>query len=718
MTAPGTEQAGPDGPGPVSGNRSERRVVSARLLAGLFVASLFILSGLSSFNDWNAEKAKAENLARAVAHGAAEQIGGSLRTIDLLIQYVGQAVAAEGRPPSEGMPEGLQVQSLAFPEMRAIILADEHGHGWRHDEAKPVSLAERDYFRVQRFIHARNQVVIDGPLLSGPGDSPEIVVARPILDPAGGFRGVAAAALDPGFFADPLTAADVELRASALLTNINGVVFNAFPDAGGLGRILPAGMSPWQSGAEVGTFRTDAFANGAEHIGAFHMVRNYPLAVTVLIPVDGVRATWWRSARVSLLIQIGIGVMMLWLATLFDRGQEQRLRDLAAKSAAERASEMKSRFLAVASHDLRQPVQALALYFNIFRKRPEVDAGEEVVGRMGECIGSLSRLLDSLLDISKLEAGSVTPTLQAVPLRPLMERLWADFSPVAELSGISLSVVPTSARVVSDAILLERILQNLLSNAIRYGRPGGKVLMGCRRGRWQLTLQVLDNGIGIRPEHLGKVFEEFYRGPQAVPGERGLGLGLPIVRRLAALLGHNLGVASEHGRGSLFDLRIRLAGDEGDTEHAAEEAGPAPDPRAIGGRTILVIDDDARLRDSLRLQLEDWGVRVAVAASQADGATLVDHGLRPDLLLVDYRLGENRTGLEAADAIRRMLGQPVPTVLLTGETTPAELHAATQWTGRVLHKPVSPDTLLKALVEELSAPGTGIGTGTGTGKRS
>ncbi|MBF0563284.1 MAG: response regulator, partial [Alphaproteobacteria bacterium] len=424
-----------------------------------------------------------------------------------------------------------------------------------------------------------------------------------------------------------------------------------------------------------------------------------------------------------------IGAVMLWLAVLFDRGHEQRLRDVAAKTAAERTSELKSRFLAVASHDLRQPVQALALYFNVLRKRTEDSGGDGLedavrledtalkdsgglVARMGECIASLSGLLDSLLDISKLEAGSITAIPRPVMLAPLMERLWADFAPIAEVAGISLSVVPSAVCVMSDDILLERILRNLLSNAIRYGRRDGKVLMGCRRRGDTVVLQVIDDGIGISQENLGKVFEEFFRGPQPVHGvshssgqiERGLGLGLSIVKRLASLLGHGIAVTSYPGLGSRFELRLRRLDRTtaiGCGQALPVETAPILDPAALAGRVVLVVDDDSRLRHSLQMQLEDWGLTVITAVSAEAALEALRTRGAPDLMIIDYRLGEAVTGEAAFAAITSGLGQSVPAILLTGETTPTELRATSAWVGRVLHKPVNASILLKALVENM-----------------
>jgi PAS domain S-box-containing protein len=386
--------------------------------------------------------------------------------------------------------------------------------------------------------------------------------------------------------------------------------------------------------------------------------------------------------------------------TAAKKGEEQIL---AAKLAAESANSLKSRFLAVASHDLRQPVQAIALYANVLCKRALGTEMAEIVSRLADSSGELSRLLDSLLDISKLEAGRVQPCLQRVALQPLLETLWSCFADTAEQAGVSLTVVPAALTVESDPVLLGRILQNLLSNAIRYTPRGGKVLVGCRRQGQRIGMTVLDNGEGISDGERERIFREFYRTAAAGrKAERGLGLGLSIVDRLVHLLGHSLTVTSQKGHGSAFTLWLSRA--EPAPEDATPPVPPAPAPAPPGGlagRRILVVDDDPQVRDSLALQLRDWAMEVVEAAAGGDAVQAIRSGFRPDLMVVDRTLGDGETGQAVIGAVEAVLGQRLPAIMLTGDTAPADL-AAAGWSRRSLHKPVRPDELAQAIAAELA----------------
>ena len=231
-----------------------------------------------------------------------------------------------------------------------------------------------------------------------------------------------------------------------------------------------------------------------------------------------------------------------------------------AKEEAERASAAKSRFLAAASHDLRQPLQAAILLHDVLPRGAAGSRPADIHAKLGQSLRALQEMLDGLLDLSRLDAGAVEPEVRSFPLQPVVERLSGEFQPLAENAGVTLGVVPTAFVVHSDPRLLERILRNLLGNAIRYTRRGGRVLIGCRRMAGGIRLQVWDTGIGIPPEHLQSIFEEYYQvGDGAVDRRKGLGLGLSIVDRLARLLHHPIRVRSCVGRGTVFEVEIPCA---------------------------------------------------------------------------------------------------------------------------------------------------------------
>lgn len=373
-----------------------------------------------------------------------------------------------------------------------------------------------------------------------------------------------------------------------------------------------------------------------------------------------------------------------------ERGLQQ------AKDEAEQASRSKTRFLAAASHDLRQPVQALNLYINVLAQRRHAPEVHEIIERIQGSASALGDLLNALLDISKLEAGLVRPEPRSFRLAPLMERLWAEFAAEGEATGVSVSVVPSQAFVRSDPTLLERILQNLMSNAIRYA-PGGKVLVGCRRRGGALLLQVRDTGVGIPPDQLDAIFEEFFQlGNVARDRRHGLGLGLAIVRRLAALLGHGILVRSEVGRGSLFQVELPLGEDQEEPEAVLPFSGNID----LDGKRVLVIDDDFDVRDGLRRQMEAWGCRVVASGSAQEALEALDQG-PPDIVVADYRLRSGETGIDAVEAIAARFSIRLPAILLTGDTAPDRLRDARESGYRLLHKPVRPEDLRRALATGL-----------------
>ena len=375
---------------------------------------------------------------------------------------------------------------------------------------------------------------------------------------------------------------------------------------------------------------------------------------------------------------------------------------LAAKEEAENANRAKSRFLAAASHDLRQPLQALELFVTaLLDLRLENDV-RAIAERIARAITALRELLDALLDISKLEAGVVVAEHSAVSLAPLINRLSAEFAPTVA-AGVRLRVGPCRGpcgRIVrSDPVLLERMVRNLLANALRYTAHGG-VLIGCRRRGEKIRLEVWDTGPGIPEDQRQAIFREFYQIPHGRGA--GVGLGLAIVDRTARLLGHRILVMSRPGRGSLFAIEMDAM--EGGAVHEGEES-PAPlralSGRRFDGRNIVVLDDDSRIRDSLTLLLKGWGCEVVAAASADEAiAALSRREMMPEAIIADYRLGETETGDDAIAALREAVETPVPALLITGEISLEGLHHMRGVP--VLRKPVASERLLAFLEKALA----------------
>jgi two-component system, sensor histidine kinase len=378
----------------------------------------------------------------------------------------------------------------------------------------------------------------------------------------------------------------------------------------------------------------------------------------------------------------------------------ERNRELAERNReVERANLAKSRFLAVASHDLRQPLHALNLFAAQLGDQTDPAERARLVARIDAAIESMNELFNALLDISKLDAGVLAPDIAEFPVGHLLGRIETTFAAAAREKGLRLSVVPSRAWVRTDAILLERILLNLVSNAIRYTYRGG-VVVGCRRRGDSVRIEVWDSGIGVAEDQQQSIFGEFYQVGVAASGERaGLGLGLSIVDGLCRLLGHPIALASRPGRGSRFAVSVPAAPAR---QRPAEPAvtldviaNPARD------KLIVVIDDDALVLDGMRGLLQGWGCRVVTAdSSDAALAGLASHQGQPSLVISDYFLANGTTGVDVIERLRGAFAEPIPAVLISGDTTRERLRDADARGLPLLHKPVSP-MALRSMINQL-----------------
>ena len=414
------------------------------------------------------------------------------------------------------------------------------------------------------------------------------------------------------------------------------------------------------------------------------------------------------SSRAAIALACGFAsalaaLLALWLHRRWSAAarasieQADRIRLLeAARDAAIKADQEKSRFLAIASHDLRQPVHAIGLFAATLEKRLEGSAEEPLVRNMSRAIDGLDRSFNVMLDISRLDAGAIEPRVQQFPLRDLFRRLHMHFAGQAEQKGLGLRFSPGGKSISSDPQLLERILGNLVQNAIKYTERGGIVVVA-RSTESHINVEIWDTGVGIRGADLRKVFDEFF---QVGRGERvrtqGLGMGLAIVKRLVRLLGHELIVASKPGRGTMFRLRIALSGLP-DLQDVTAGADTLPMP-LLQPRTVLVLDDEEAIREGLCGLLQEWGYDAIAAGSiaQAERAvSLMD--TPPDMILSDLHLGDGPDGIAGIEAIRRQCGCDVAAMLITGDTSHEEIRRATESGYPVLFKPVQPRKLYDAL---------------------
>ncbi|WP_247887060.1 ATP-binding protein [Azospirillum sp. SYSU D00513] len=368
-----------------------------------------------------------------------------------------------------------------------------------------------------------------------------------------------------------------------------------------------------------------------------------------------------------------------------------------ARLQAEEASLSKSKFLAAASHDLRQPLQSLMLFASVLRTHIQGARALHAMTHLERGLDALKELLDSLLDVSRLDAGTIEPALEDFSAGTLVDTVGAAYKGIAEAKGLALEVRLCDAVVRSDRTLLARMLRNLVENAVRY-TEAGTVRIACQAEGGRLRILVTDTGIGIPSEHLSRIWEEFH---QVANSERdrnqGLGLGLAIVRRLSRLLDHPVEVRSEAGKGSEFSIAVPLG------SIAAEPVGtedPYTVPRPGPHRFAVVVDDDTMVLLGLTAILESWGYTVVTATSaEAAVERLAGSGERPDIILSDYRLPHG-SGTQTILRIRDLCGVAIPGILLTGETGPEVAREAAANGLHLVHKPVTPRQLAEVLSGE------------------
>ena len=362
---------------------------------------------------------------------------------------------------------------------------------------------------------------------------------------------------------------------------------------------------------------------------------------------------------------------------------------------AARANQDKTRFVASAAHDLRQPLHALGMFCATLEQRLQNTPDRPLVRNMMTAIESLEESFGAMLDISRLDAGIVQAAPQTFPIRDVFRRLYQQFGGDAEARDLAFRFRATRRIVLSDPLLLERILANLVQNALRYTRRGG-VLVAARRHAEGVALEVWDTGLGIPADKLEMIFREFYQidNPERDRG-RGLGMGLAIVQRLCHLLRHPLEVRSREGRGSVFQVVVP----EGDVNALAvsKEAETLP-PRKTGTITVLLIDDERAIREATRELLRPMQVNVIVAATIAEAVAFAEKSTEQiDMILSDWRLRGQENGLEAVRAVRIVSGEGTPAVLITGETSPELLKQAHEAGLVVLHKPLQPRQLIRLI---------------------
>jgi len=363
---------------------------------------------------------------------------------------------------------------------------------------------------------------------------------------------------------------------------------------------------------------------------------------------------------------------------------------LHAKQQAEAASSLKSSVLISVTHDLLQPLNAARLTLSTLSEMDIPGQGAALIGQVDRSLLTLEDLLRTLLDISKLDAGVLKPDIRPVTVASLFEPLCQEFAPVAAKRGIALRILPSPYAVVSDPLMMRRILQNLLSNALRYTQKGG-VLMGCRLRGDQLCIQVHDTGPGIPEAQQQAIFVEFQRGESSDGDQAGFGLGLSIVHRFATELGHDIQLTSRLGRGSTFSITLPRAKTEDVVEAGHEVQHLDFRYNVLEGRKILLIENDPSSAEAMAALLEKWGCDVATTTSATDALDNIGAlGEPPDAIIADLHLDHGENGLDAVNSIREQIKIDVPAIIVTADySTEAEREAAVYGL-ELLRKPIKP----------------------------
>ena len=360
-----------------------------------------------------------------------------------------------------------------------------------------------------------------------------------------------------------------------------------------------------------------------------------------------------------------------------------------AKSTAEDANNSKTRFLAAASHDILQPLNAARLYVTSLVERQNGGEDSRLVENIDDSLEAIEEILGALLDISRLDAGAMTPSITRFKMGDLMRSLEIEFAPIARAKGLKLTFVPCSLPVESDRALLRRLLQNFISNAIKY-TPRGRVLVGCRRHGTTLQIGVYDTGVGIPLQKRGEIFKEFHRLEQGARIARGLGLGLSIVERLARVLGHSIALDANAGGGSMFSVTVPIAKA---VNYTAAVTASTPLSTPVRGALIACIENDPAILDGMKTLLTAWDAEVIAVTDPESAIEALETAGRPVTgLLVDYHL-DRGNGLAAIRDIRRRFGDNVPAILITADRSPHVRAAARDENIVVLNKPVKPASL-------------------------
>ena len=450
-----------------------------------------------------------------------------------------------------------------------------------------------------------------------------------------------------------------------------------------LERVHPDDIEAFRRGLD------DALAGRADWNHIFRVVHNGGRIAWITSVGEVIRRPDGKPERMVGIIR---DITVDWLA-------EQELRR--ARDAATEASAAKTRFLAAVSHDLRQPIQAVSLFLDLLGNKQLAPDARDLVGMIDVSVKGLQGMLNGLLDAARLDAGIVKPVVQPFDLDELLNRLAAEFEAQTSAAQLMFEVRPATVAVSSDPVLLEQILRNLLSNAVKF-TSRGCILLECIRGENSVDIHVADTGPGIPEDQTEAIFQDFLQlDNPARDRNRGIGLGLGTVARTARLLGHPVKVTSKVGEGSIFTVTVPITEAPVKQPEKPWRGKEQWQDRILAGRTVLVVDDDHAVLTALEMLLEDWGMHVVCAGAFEEVAELLSRGLVSslDLVLTDYRLPNGATGAQVIELVRLHPSHiGIAGLVMTGDTSPERLIEAQKVECRLLHKPVNPEDLKRALI--------------------
>ena len=730
---------------PALRSRLFRKYVTLFVLAiGIALLASGTVEVWSSYRDHTAWLIRIQ---RAQAEAAAGKIGQFIEQIEAQLGWTTQFFWSE-EPAEQRRADALRVLHLV-PAVMELARLDPAGHEQLHVSRLNATVvgSDIDFSRDPKFVEAMANNFYYGPVYF-------LRETEPYMTLAIGRRGAGAtvAEISLKYIWDVVSSIQVGARGAAYVVDAEGKLI-AHPELGLVLRNTDlSGLAQVQAARVREPLDEPPYIaqdmSGRKVLTANAAIRPLRWLVFVDLPVDEAYAPLYESLSIKgalLLGGLGLAVLLsLWLvrrmvlpiralqtgaarigAGALDHrihiatGDElealgdqfnnmaARLQDSYATlegKVVERTQQLelanlaKTRFLAAASHDLRQPLHALGLL--VAQLDADTDRAERrrIVARIGSAVSAMNDLFNALLDISKLDAGGVEPNVTAFPIDPLLCKIENMFAADAHAKSLRLRIVRSSAWVRSDRVLLERILLNLVSNAVRYTERGGIIVGGRRRGS-TLRIEVCDSGIGIPEDQQQNIFREFYQVTDAGAGTAGLGLGLAIVDRLCGLLRHPLALASTQGKGSRFSITAPRAAPE--IEHIEVPLSLQAVLQPFAGKFIVVIDDDRLVLDGVCGLLRGWGCHVSASTSSGDAlASLFELRKRPDLIISDHHFTHGENGITVIERLRHTFNVPIPALLVTGDISVERKQEAAAGGFELLQKPVPP-MLLRATLNEI-----------------